>query len=107
VAEAGLTVVDVLKIDTQGTDLNVLRGASAALQSGTVRHVMVEINFVRMYDGQNEALDVVHYLRGRDLHLVDFYEKVYQANTLAWCSALFSRRPGGAPRHVSAGEPPR
>jgi FkbM family methyltransferase len=102
VAEAGLTVVDLLKIDTQGTDLDVLRGASAALQSGIVRHVMVEINFVRMYEGQNDALDVVQYLRARGLHLVDFYEKVYQANTLAWCTALFSRRPGGVPQPVAA-----
>lgn len=107
VAEAGLTVVDVLKIDTQGTDLEVLRGADAALQAGVVRHVMVEINFVRMYDGQNEALDIVQHLRARDLHLVDFYEKVYQANTLAWCTALFSRRPTGAPEPVAAGERPR
>jgi FkbM family methyltransferase len=104
VAEAGLTVVDLLKIDTQGTDLEVLRGAHNALQTGVVRHVMVEMNFVRMYAGQNEPLDVVQYLRARDLHLVDFYEKVYQTNTLAWCTALFTRRSAADAECVAADE---
>jgi FkbM family methyltransferase len=92
VLDTGLTTIDVLKIDTQGTDLNVLRGAQDALQSGLVRNVLVELNFVRMYEGQNAVLDILHFLGERDVHLVDFYEKVYQSNTLAWCTALFSRR---------------
>jgi FkbM family methyltransferase len=92
VLDNGLTAIDVLKVDTQGTDLNVLRGAQDALQSGLVRNVLVELNFVRMYEGQNAVLDILQFLGERGIHLVDFYEKVYQANTLAWCTALFSRR---------------
>ena len=28
--------------------------------------------------------------------VVDFYEKVYEADALGWCTALFCRRKGGA-----------
>ncbi len=91
-AEERLAVIDLLKVDTQGTDLLVLRGAATSLSSGLVRHVLVELNFVRMYEGQNDALDLLHFLKQRGLHLVDLYEKMYHASTLAWCTALFARR---------------
>jgi FkbM family methyltransferase len=90
-AEQGLSAIDLLKIDTQGTDLLVLHGAERSLQT-IVRHVLVELNFVRMYEGQSCALDILQFLGTREMHLVDFYEKVYHANTLAWCTALFARR---------------
>jgi FkbM family methyltransferase len=91
-AEQGLETIDLLKVDAQGTDLLVLRGAETALAAGSVRHVLVELNFVRMYEGQDCALEVLRFLQDRSMHLVDFYEKVYHANTLAWCTALFARR---------------
>jgi len=84
--------VDLLKIDTQGFDMNVLMGAEKSLENGVINYVLIELNFVKMYQNQNSPQDTIQYLKDRGLHLIDYYEKVRQNNTLAWCTALFGRR---------------
>jgi len=81
--------VDLLKIDTQGFDLEVLSGAVNALQKGIVRNVLVELTFVKMYEGQSTPEDIIQLLKQHDIVLVDYYEKVWMNNRLAWCTALF------------------
>lgn len=88
----GLDVVDLLKIDTQGFDYEVLSGARESMRQGVVKNVLVEINFVKLYDGQCSPEDIFHILRDHGLYLIDYYEKIRQNNTIAWCTALFGRR---------------
>jgi FkbM family methyltransferase len=89
---AGLTGIDLLKIDTQGYELQILRGASRLLAGGRVESVLVEINFAPLYDRQVWAHEVIGFLHERGLHLVDFYEKCRLNPHLGWCTALFTRR---------------
>jgi|ERR1051326_8311469 FkbM family methyltransferase len=84
--------IDLLKIDTQGFDLKVLQGAVETLKSGMIDSVLVELNFVRMYENQSGAHLIVSLLAQHNIHLVDYYEKFRQNHTLAWCSALFTKR---------------
>ncbi len=89
--------VDLLKIDTQGFDLEVLSGAEKALQNGVVQNVLIELNFVKMYVGQSSSEDIINFLGKHGLFLIDYYEKYRQnerkgGTTLAWCTALFGRR---------------
>ena len=49
--------VDLLKIDTQGNDLNVLRGASRMLDARLISLYLVEVMFVPMYAGQPTLAD--------------------------------------------------
>lgn len=60
----------LLKIDTQGTELAVLRGAGGLLDHLT--HLLVEASFVELYEGQAHVGDVTRFLveRGWDLHSV-------------------------------------
>lgn len=97
-AEHGIGRVDLLKIDTQGFDLEVLQGAKRTLEAGGVDFVLVELNFVKMYEGQAAACDVIGLLERYGLYLIDYYEKERQADTLAWCSALFGKRRPAARR---------
>tara|TARA_R110002049_G_scaffold72490_2_gene187098 strand:+ start:111148 stop:111879 length:732 start_codon:yes stop_codon:yes gene_type:complete len=90
-AEVGLASVDLLKIDTQGFDGRVLRGAANLLNGGSVKAVMVEMNFVRMYDGQSDAGDIMKMLIEFGYRPVDLYEKVRASQRIAWCTALFTR----------------
>ena len=62
----------LLKIDVQGGELDVLRGAGSALD--LVDEVLVELSFVELYSGQPLAEEVVSYLGDRDLRLVDISE---------------------------------
>jgi len=83
--------VSLLKTDTQGFDLEVLEGASESLERGLIQNVLVELNFVPLYHGQANAQQITDKLARHGLYLVDYYEKIRQRNTLAWCSALFHK----------------
>ena len=61
-AAEGVDRVDYLKADTQGSELDILRGAERTLES--VRVVQVEVEFNPIYRGQPLFADVDRYLRG-------------------------------------------
>lgn len=58
----------LLKIDVQGYELEVLRGATRVLDS--VQEILCECSFVELYVGQPLAGDVVAHLAGRGFRLV-------------------------------------
>jgi len=89
---SGIDTVDLLKIDTQGFDFEVLLGGEKSFERGAIKNVLIELNFVRMYEGQGATIDIIEFLGKHEVHLIDYYEKVRQNNTLAWCTALFGRR---------------
>ncbi|MEA2844479.1 MAG: hypothetical protein QOJ69_2150 [Actinomycetota bacterium] len=60
-AAEGVDRVDYLKLDTQGSELDVLRGATRTLAS--VRAVEVEVEFNPIYEGQPLFADVDRFLR--------------------------------------------
>lgn len=93
-AKAGFERIALLKIDTQGFEQHVLRGAERLLAAGRVGAVLVELNFVPLYAGQVWAHELMAHLHGRNLHLVDFYEKCRLNPFLGWCTALFAHRTG-------------
>ena len=89
-----MSQIDLLKIDTQGYEMQILKGASRLLAAGKVRTILLELNFVPLYDGQVWAHEIIGYLHERGLCLVDFYEKCRLNPYLGWCTALFTiRRP--------------
>ncbi|MBC7568307.1 MAG: FkbM family methyltransferase [Spirosoma sp.] len=89
-AERDITHIDLLKIDTQGYELSVLRGGASLLGAGRVSAVLLELNFSPLYHGQSDPLAVLTFLRDHKLRLVDFYEKERMKNReLSWTTALF------------------
>ena len=87
----GLQRIDLLKIDTQGYDLRILHGAAKLLQAGAVKHVLIELNFIPLYEKQPTPEEIIAFLGRHGLHLVDFYEKCRREQRLAWCTALFRK----------------
>lgn len=71
---AGVTGVDFLKLDTQGSELAILEGAPVALASAV--GVEVEVEFVQMYEGQPTFGDVDRFLTARGFELFDL-NRVY------------------------------
>jgi FkbM family methyltransferase len=83
--------VDLLKIDTQGFDLEVLRGAGELLQSGTIRAVLIELNFDSYYSGQAKAADIFGHLAERGYRPVGLYGGSRQmSGQLDWADGLFA-----------------
>ncbi len=72
VADAGMpATIDLLKIDTQGTELQVLRGAERVLPR--VRLIWVEVSFVALYEGSALFADVHAFLRSRGFRLYSIH----------------------------------
>jgi hypothetical protein len=62
-AEGGL-----LKIDTQGYEMEVLRGARRSL-TDKINAVQTELSLVELYDGQPLLLDVCNFLKQYNFNL--------------------------------------
>lgn len=52
-SEAGIDALDVLKIDTEGFELEVLHGASTMLQNRAIKFVFVEFNNLQPQEGRS------------------------------------------------------
>lgn len=89
--EHGISSIDFLKVDTQGFDLRVLKGGEKLFGTGGVRYVLIELNFISLYQGQAWGYEIMAWLHQHGLQLVDFYEKCRQDQRMAWCTALFAK----------------
>ena len=67
----GVNTIDFLQIDTQGAELNILKGASKILSKGTLA-LKVEVEFIRIYENQPLFSDVDIHLREQGFSLFDF-----------------------------------
>ena len=74
-ADAGIQRIDLLKVDAEGFDLEVLRGADRLLDSGRVALVLVEVGF-HPGDARHVLFDDVRdYLMQRGFHVYGFYDQ--------------------------------
>ncbi len=55
--------VDVLKLDVQGSELQVLKGASGMLAAGGISLIYAEVHLVEVYEGQPLLHDVTRVSR--------------------------------------------
>jgi hypothetical protein len=83
--------VDLLKLDTQGSELDILRGADETLRS--VRFLQLEVSLVRYNEGGPLADEVFAFLRERDFFLHDVFDLKYApgSDDLIQLDCLFSR----------------
>lgn len=91
-AQQHIESIDLLKSDTQGYDLEVLKGAKGMLESGKIRLVYLELNFARIYEGQALPGSVIDFLLKRGFRLFSLYQIFRQNNFAAWTDALFVSR---------------
>lgn len=70
-AKLGTPDVDFVKLDTQGSELDILRGAERAL-AGTMIGVELEVEFTPLYEQQPLFHDVAAFLHARRFELIDF-----------------------------------
>jgi FkbM family methyltransferase len=72
IARSAAVAVDVVKVDTQGSELDILRGAEASLRS-SIFFAEVEVSFLERYRGQVLFDGIVAHLRERGFELIDLY----------------------------------
>jgi len=91
--------VDILKSDTQGYELEVLKGAEQMLRAKRVGLIYLELIFSPMYKGLPRVDQLFQHLTERGFELVSFYDIQCQRNVADWADALFvNKRYFGDPR---------
>jgi FkbM family methyltransferase len=84
--------IDILKIDTQGYDLEVLCGGRSLLDSQSVRVIQVEANFVSLYRGQPRFGEILEYLSEVGYGMVGLYDIARNpAGDIKWADAVFCK----------------
>ena len=91
-ADRGVDVVDVLKMDIQGGELQALKGARGLLGRGAISVIALEVLFKPLYKSQPLFWDVADCLRsfGYGLHgLFECHYHSHNPNVLSWADAIF------------------
>ncbi|HEU5070295.1 MAG TPA: FkbM family methyltransferase [Verrucomicrobiae bacterium] len=89
--ERGLARIDLMKIDTQGYELHVLRGAQRMLAQRKVSVINLEVQFVDFYEGQPAFTQLFEHLAAIGMTFVGLYSAAYSSqNRLLWADALFA-----------------
>lgn len=88
-AANGINHIALLKLDTQGYDLNALKGAASLIRSMSIGVILIEVNFIPIYEKQG-AFEAIHgFLDRHGYRLVDFYNKRRRGGYLGWCDACY------------------
>src|SRR5262249_52326300 len=73
-ADKKIERIDLLKSDTQGFELEVLKGARRMLEERRVGAIYVEITFARLYDNLPRLDEIYAFITGHGFDLVSFYK---------------------------------
>jgi FkbM family methyltransferase len=83
--------IDLLKIDVQGSELDVLKGGSACLKK--TKYIFLEISFKQIYKGSATFFEIDKFLRNKRFYLLSLHEG-YRGpfNELLQGDALYKRK---------------
>ena len=87
--EQNLSSIDILKSDTQGFDLEVIKGAEEMLRRNAIHFIFVEITLWGLYKGAPGIEEIYSFLTERGFSLVSFYQFHYHYPKIAWTDGLF------------------
>ncbi len=90
--EAMIPKIDILKIDAQGSDLAILKGADSLLKGMKIEFLLVEVLFIALYEGQHYFHEVNQFLASYGYHLFDLFTLAHANDgQLMWADGLFRR----------------
>jgi FkbM family methyltransferase len=92
VERLGLPSPDLIKIDVQGFELVALAGGIKTM--GSASHVLAEVSFVPLYEGQALFEDVVAFMAAHGFSLEAFSVGTPLGQPIVQTDVLFSRRYG-------------
>lgn len=91
-AEEGIDRIDLLKIDTEGYEMSVLRGARTLLESGAIRFVLTECEFTHNpSEPHGDFFEIANFLMPMGFRVVAFYSGGVDGNGWRWGDVLFMR----------------
>lgn len=85
----GIEKIDFLKIDTEGYEMNVLKGAEKLLNEKRVSFIYCEIGFLKQNKRNTYFADLTEWLAERDYHFNGLYQLVSNGFSTEFGNALF------------------
>jgi FkbM family methyltransferase len=92
-AEENINHIDLLKTDTEGFDLDVVKGAEAMLRARQIQFILAEVTFQLENTYHTSFSRLAEYLHSFGYYFVDLYDHDIGTSSqlaLASCNALFS-----------------
>lgn len=87
----GLENIDLLKMDCQGAEMAILRGARRLLTERRIACVSLEVMFQPLYAGQSGLEEYRAFLEPHGFVLTGFYSPAFRSNALFHADVLFVR----------------
>ena len=81
--------IDILKIDVQGSEINVLKGATQMLKEKRIKLIFTEISIAHNYREQSEIEDIIKLLRVNKYKIFNFFKMKHKKGKLIECDVLF------------------
>ena len=83
--------IDLCKIDTQGEDLNVLKGMTFFLKKKLIRLIKIEITFFEFYkETQIDYISIINFMNKYDYKLVTISKIKFEKNKVLFLDAYFT-----------------
>ncbi len=87
--EKNISHIDILKIDTQGFDFDVIKGAEKVIQENRIGLLYFEIIFSEQYEGLPPVPEIFDYLFTHGFKLITLYSFAIQQGLASWTNGLF------------------
>ena len=86
----GINRIDILKLDAQGAELKILRGAKRLISLGAIGLIYTEVHFLESYSGSARFDQIMSVLIEYGFELHNLYGLNHnQTGRLAWGDAIF------------------
>ncbi len=90
ILENNIVLIDILKLDVQGSELMVLQGAKNALSQNCIKYIYAEIWFLEGYENQPLYHDIASYLANFGYKPFGIYNIHYREDGhFLWGDAIF------------------
>lgn len=92
IEKKGINQIDILKLDTQGTEYSIIEGAKKAIKKGIIKIIYLEIITLPTYQGQKQFDEVLKLLRLNGFRLYNVYDYSFtQFGELRQIDTIFIR----------------
>ncbi len=89
--EASVSRIELLKLDVQGYELRVLKGARELLAGRKIGCLVLEVTFIPLYEQQATIQELITLLSDHQYDLMGFYNFAHSAHhRLMWCELMFA-----------------
>ena len=86
--------IEILKIDAQGEDFRILKGAESMLKHNSIGIIIVELYFVPVYQSQGQPHEIIHYLTSHGFTNITYLcHDVDSHGRLLCVDAVFRQQP--------------